>query len=263
MPFEKPLWVIMANKLPGAVLGEEMTPDEKAYMPDWIKWRGGYLAGRKGKQPLYGAGLGLSIFDVYSKMWPGRWWEEGMGSLSPNIRIPLETLSGKYFFMDAKIIDRHNIYTPAMATALKALNPAWRALKERDFVHKQVAKDGTAYWVVPAPVVYLINQIRPINDVMKALDPRLYGQGWMTEAQWLSTGMREYPVDLESEKLRRQRDRYEKELRGLASQGMIGYANIPYIVKGIETNPETKAQVDKIMARYKSIQKAQKAQRGK
>jgi hypothetical protein len=260
MPFERPFWMMVALKMPELMLGEEMTEEEKAYMPEWIRWRGGYLARRKGKQAVFGAGLGLSVYDVYSKLWPGRWWEEGLGALNPIIRIPLERLSGKYFFMDTKLVDRNQIYSPAFAKALSTLNPAWKELKGVDFVNELTRSDGTHYWVVPAPVVYLINQIRPVNDLMKALDPRFYGQGWMTEAQWIATGMREYPVDIESEKLRKQRDYYREQLDEMSAQGLVRFGEIPYIIKGLEESSETKATVDELIAKFRTVQKLQRAQ---
>ena len=260
---EKPLLVALTAKLPGATLGEEMTPEEKKFMPSWIKWRGGYMVRKEGKQAVFGSGLGISLFDVTARLWPTRWWQEGLGSLAPNLRIPMENLSGHYFFLDSDILDRNKIYSPAFAKALSALNPAWKGLKARDFVQEIKTQGGRHYWTIPAPALYIINQIRPVNDIMKMMDPRMYGKSWYHLAEFGITGMKEYPVDLAAEKQRQEIEMYTNQLRELASSGIVKFTQIPSLVKGIQASPEQKRQFREVYARYKGALSARRHQKGR
>ena len=242
----------MALRAPSMLFGEDLTADEREVLPDWIKQRSPFVVERKGDDIVVNAGMGLSINDL-NKLWPSEWYREGVGSLAPQIRVPLELISGRYIFLDMPIKDRRRIYTPDTQALFSKLFPGQDDIKFGDFATRMKVNTRSGeqkeYWVVPSWVMYAISNLRPANDLRKLLDPRQEGKAW-----WLVTGQKDYPFDVERMRERKLQEQIQESLRELEPFGVIGEVPIIYKRKGISGPADVTDKATEELLKLKAYQ---------
>jgi len=237
MLFAKPFSQYMALVGPRRLFGEDERPED-VYMPRWIRERGGFPIWRSGSQVEYSPGLGLSVFDAFAKILPGSLAREWLGAIAPGIRIPLEAVSGKRFFIDRDIEDINRIYSPTAAAVLRLANPIWKALFDRKLV-RTVEHGGKEYYVVPGELLWVVGMVRPLNDLLKLADPR---RDVGDRLRWALTGTQSYIYDIEQLKTTGLLRQIREGVRELERQGLLRHIEIPYISKDIEMTPEESAR---------------------
>ncbi|TSA55789.1 hypothetical protein D4R42_04925 [bacterium] len=249
---KEPFRSSMALRAPSMLFGEDLTADEREVLPDWIKQRSPFVVERKGDDIVVNAGLGLSINDL-NKLWPSEWYREGVGSLAPQIRVPLELISGRYIFLDMPIKDRRRIYTPDTQALFSKLFPGQDDIKFGDFATRMKVNTRSGeqkeYWVVPSWVMYAISNLRPANDLRKLLDPRQEGKAW-----WLVTGQKDYPFDVERMRERKLQEQIQESLRELEPFGVIGEVPIIYKRKGVSGPADVTDKATEELLRLKAYQ---------
>lgn len=233
---EHPFRQLLAVRLPSMAFGAPERPED-VYMPEWIRARGGFPIEREGAFVRYSAGLGLSQFDVLAKLDPRSATREFLGALSPAIRIPLELISGKQFFIDMNIKDRNRIYNKQTADVLGLLDPIFEKLTGRRIVHK-FKRGKREYWVVPGHVLWGLSQIRPLNDIKKILAmvaPSGEREGNVGKAiLWAISGQKSYNIDIEASKRRAELAEINEMIRMLETSGIMRQLTISYRVKGLD-----------------------------
>ncbi len=259
---EHPFRQIVIMKLPSQLMGVPEAPSD-AYMPEFLRQRGGFPIRRDGPFTTYSMGLGLSQFDTLAKISPESAPREMLGGLAPAVRIPLEAISGKQFFIDMNIRDRNRVYNKQTADALGLLDKALSPLTKTRLVHKY-ERNGKEYWVVPGHILWGLSQFRPLNDIRKILAmvaPSGEREGNVGNAVlWAATGAKSFNVNIEAQKRRKELEEINEMNRQLMNIGVMRELRLPYTVKGIKgLTPYEKWMTEQSKGRTRTISREARA----
>jgi len=236
MMASKPFHQYLAIVGPQRLFGETADPLD-AFMPEWIRERGGFRIGdSKDGEVTYTAGMGLSQWEAFSKILPGRLRTEWLSSLAQPITMPLELLAGKRFFIERDIRDINRLHSPPVAKALSLVNPLWERLYDKKLIRRAEYRDKE-YWIVPGHLMWAISQLRPLNDLTKALDSRRDTGELLI---WAGTGMQSRKFSEDQLKDPWIRKQLREGIEELSEMGLLRELRIPYMAKGVEMTPKEK-----------------------
>jgi hypothetical protein len=185
-----------------AMSGQQLTEEERAALPDWIKTGMGILASKKGSTVTILQGLGTPIEQPFQALQPNVL----LGSVSPLLRVPVEQMSGYSFFQGKLLSD---------VTNAAAYRSAPGALK--DFIGYTEIKgkktDGAPFtWYVSLRPerMNIINNLPLAGRVLSSIK-QMEAQDVSTQYKTLQqlVGVRPYSFDIE-----READKREKEMMG-------------------------------------------------
>lgn len=182
--------------------GQQLSDEEKAALPDWIKSGIGILTKKNGDQINLIANFGTPLEAPFQAL-------QGnvlLGSVSPLLRLPIEQMSGYSFFQGKPLSE---------VTNASAFQRAPQVLKDLiGFTElKGTKSDGTPYtWYVALhpEMMNLVLNLPPTTRVFTALK-QMDAVDISSQAKTLQqiTGLRPYSFDLQ-----RERDKREKEMMG-------------------------------------------------
>lgn len=176
-----------------AFKSDDLTEDEKKFMPDYIRERFNISLGRskEGFAQIV-AGLGLPIEDLEKLNKP---IQSALEMLSPIIKSPTEYATGRSFYYDKDIEDTYQYNSTNEAIANIPVLREWLEAKE------VTSDEGQKYYRVNPKKMYLLKAVlgRVITTAEKLSDER---QDLVMRALNTLTGVKVYTPDIESEKER-------------------------------------------------------------
>jgi hypothetical protein len=258
MAIEKPLYTALAMKVPEAVMGQPMSEQERDAMPPWLRVAGGFKIGGSGDNITYNAGMGLSVWDLNMLFTPSQWVSQAIGQMSPQITIPLELYTGNYIFLRKEIGTKARVYTPDLKNTLGKLFPFWKNVEPNDIMKTVIVNDRDGnpkeYWVLPGWFVYVLQKMRPANDLRRFLDSRNENR-----LLWLVTGAKDYPVDISQVEENKLRDAWTQKMREAQVYGVGGMMEMPYVSKRVVRAPEeVMAETQQAMGLYRALNPPQR-----
>ena len=207
-----------------AMAGAELTDEERAKLPAWLQSGIGILKSRKGSTLEMFSSLGTPLEQPLAAFQPNQF----LGSVSPLIRVPIETATGYSWFQGKALSD---------ATNAAAYKNAPKALKDligyTELTGKR--KDGTEFkWSVALrpEMMNTINNLPLFGRVLSSLkqmeDVDVSTQGKILQQL---IGVKAYSINLEDEANKREAE-LEKKLKELLTKaGVTAQFTRTYIPK--------------------------------
>lgn len=212
------------TNLGDAIAGDKLTPEEEAALPAWIKSGIAILRKKEGSvATMYGA-LGTPFEAAFSSVQPNN----VLGSLSPLLRVPIESASGYNFFQGKPISEVTN------ATAFKnAPGPIKKLIGYTEVKAKR--KDGTSYTLYMSlrpEMMHLVLNLPPTSRVLTAMK-QMENADIDTSDKILqqTLGLRPYSFDLEQEAQKRENELKAKLQNVLTTAGITAQFTRTYIPK--------------------------------
>lgn len=207
-----------------ALAGGELTDEEKAKLPKWMQSGIGILKSRKGSTLEMFSSLGTPIEQPFSAFQPNQF----LGSVSPLIRVPIETATGYSWFQGKALSDATN--AAAFKSAPKAVQDL---IGYTELTGKR--KDGTEFkWSVALrpEMMNLINNLPLYGRVLSSLkqieDADVSTQGKILQQL---IGVKAYSINLDDESAKREAE-LEKQLKTLLTKaGVTAQFTRTYIPK--------------------------------
>jgi hypothetical protein len=221
--------VTALTNLGDAISGQELTPEEEAALPDWIKSGISILKKKEGGiAEIYGS-LATPLEAPFSAIQPNN----ALGSLSPLLRVPIETASGYDFFRGKPISEVTN------ATAFVNAPQAVKNLIGFQEV-KVPARDGkkgyTLYMSLRPEMMHVLLNLPPTSRVftaMKQLEDQNVSDGSKTLQMLM--GVKAFSFDTEVEAQKRENELKKKLSDLLTTAGVTGQFQRTYISKPKES----------------------------
>lgn len=205
--------------------GEQLTDEEYAALPDWVKSGIGILTKKRGDNVSLITNLGTPLEQPFQMIQANVF----LGSFSPLVRLPLEQMSGYSFFQGKPLSEATN--AAAFVHAPKVI---------QDFIGftevRGKKSDGTPYtWYVslhPERMNLMLN-LPPTTRVFTALK-QMDAVDVSSQAKILQqlTGLRPYSFDLERERQKREKEMMSQLENILTKAGVTAQFKRTFIPKG-------------------------------
>ena len=236
--YERPAHILAISRA-FQYAGQDETQDEKTWRKPWLnKTLSAKIGVDQQGRPVYLTGSGLSIESMEQILAIGRNWkgrfQSWLSSMNPVFRIPLEKMSGRYFYFDNSIEEYTRAYE--IMNQIPGL---------RDFLKIQEVRDANGNvkrWTADGDRLYYIQQISPFMQSIPLLDSIFnkagiqksktsmqLGQallGWMTGLN-VSTG------DPATYARILQRNAMTEALKEQHKAGLLGESTDYYMQKGV------------------------------
>lgn len=207
-----------------ALSGGELTDEEKSKLPAWLQSGIGILKSRKGSTLEMFSSLGTPIEQPFAAFQPNQF----LGSVSPLLRLPIETATGYSWFQGKALSE---------ATNAAAFKNAPQALKDM-IGYKEISgkrKDGTPFkWSVSLrpEMMNVINNLPLAGRVLSSLK-QLEDVDVSTQGKILQqlVGVKAYSVNLEDESNKREVELENKLKALLTKAGVTAQFTNTYVPK--------------------------------
>jgi hypothetical protein len=207
-----------------AMSGGSLTEEEKSKLPAWLQSGIGILKSRKGSTLEMFSSLGTPIEQPFAAFQPNQF----LGSVSPLLRVPIETATGYSWFQGKSLSDATN--AAAYKNAPKALKDA---IGYTEITGKR--KDGTTFkWSVSLrpTMMNTINNLplmgRVLNSLKQMEDVDVSAQGKILQQ---IVGVKAYSVNLDDETTKQEAELQKKLKELLTKAGVTAQFTRTYVPK--------------------------------
>lgn len=189
------------TNLGDAFAGGQLSEEDKAKLPDWIKAGISILAKKNGNDINVIGSLGTPIEQPFSALQPNQFF----GGISPILRVPFEQLTGYNIYSGKFLSDMTDATAYKHAPKVVQDFIGYTEVKTTD----QKGKKNTLYVALRPERMNLMNNLPPTTRVLTSLR-QLENENVTTGGKIMQQllGVRVYSFDLEQEQAQR-----EKELR--------------------------------------------------